>query len=138
MINTYSSYQKTQWQGAQNILLADNFGIEWLRKGSLDFSRVQDIVNPQTGESITKSRDCQEVPKVMIQLFYKNMHNLSNINSFLFRILVEVFVYNSIKLKLLKISLRLKRSKRQCRKPRSRCSRNSSRSTALRTSQCRR
>jgi hypothetical protein len=39
-------------------MLAENFGIEWLRKGNLDFSRVTDLTNPLTGESVTKSRDC--------------------------------------------------------------------------------
>jgi hypothetical protein len=59
-------YVKTlnRWQGAANILLADTFGIEWVRKGKLDFSLIGDMSNPLTGESITKSRDCQEVPKV--------------------------------------------------------------------------
>ena len=57
MKNVYEN-TPNKWQGAANILLADNFGIEWLRKGKLDFMGLQDMPNPLTGESVTKSRDC--------------------------------------------------------------------------------
>jgi hypothetical protein len=65
MMNIYVS-TVNRWQGAANILLGENFGIEWLRKGKLEFTLMGDMTNPLTGESITKSRDCQEVPKVLI------------------------------------------------------------------------
>jgi len=57
MVNVYVN-TPNRWQGAANILLADNFGIEWLRKGKLDFSKMADLTNPLTGESVTRSRDC--------------------------------------------------------------------------------
>jgi hypothetical protein len=57
MVNTYVNVPN-RWQGTGQVMLAENFGIEWLRKGSIEFNRMSEITNPLTGESITKSRDC--------------------------------------------------------------------------------
>lgn len=40
------------------MILADNFSVEWLRRGSLDFTRIGERVNILTGDLVTKSRDC--------------------------------------------------------------------------------
>jgi len=32
----------------------------------VDFSKMQDTINPKTGELVIRSKDCQEVPAVMI------------------------------------------------------------------------
>ncbi|CAD8057959.1 unnamed protein product [Paramecium sonneborni] len=53
---------KWQWCGTSTIQLADNFSIEWLRKGTVDFAKLQDTINPKTGDLVIRSKDCQEVP----------------------------------------------------------------------------
>ncbi len=36
------------WQGVNNINLGPSFGIEWLRRGMIDFIRFESKINPLT------------------------------------------------------------------------------------------
>lgn len=59
MVNTLVMRDsKWSWHATTSIQLADNFQIEWLRKGMVDFSKMQDTINPKTGDLVIRSKDC--------------------------------------------------------------------------------
>jgi hypothetical protein len=57
MIDTKANVPSS-WQGVNNISLGPSFGIEWLRRSTIEFTRMESKINPITQEPVTRSRDC--------------------------------------------------------------------------------
>lgn len=52
------------WQNESSVKLGGSFGVHWLTMCELPFNKVKNIVNPMNNnESVTKSRDTQELTK---------------------------------------------------------------------------
>lgn len=52
---------KSIWKNVEKISLGGNFSIRWVRDGEAMYSALENYHNRLTGDSVVRSRDCQEV-----------------------------------------------------------------------------